>query len=489
MMQRLITVVIPFDGVVDDVEFCLDNWGNPIRASAKDPAKRISWALEALGVVHFMGIHVIGGDGGRHHLVFELAVDGGPTYVFESIERECGAQVLQLMAAANIVPTVRLSAFLEQHRVELSLGWGGVCGLGFIGTPGFSVRRIRAEAALAELVTAWLRELAPGMPARAKLAAIRARAWGEAGLKWAFAAEPMLPERAACAVAHALRTSLGPLLRDLLWPFLMLPGVCAVLAAVFSGPWSAAAATLVTVALEGLIGAWLYRRLRAREHTDAEDHQPQSAELREQLQQFEAKTSQRQSLVLAALKPGVLRRLTLRFALFAVRQAALEVFAPGRPAHIGTVHFAHWLVLPGTSQLLFSSNHDGTWESQLDDCVDKAPAALTGIWSNTEGFPRARKLFELGATNRAQFKTWACRRQLPARYWYCAYPELTATRIRIHAEIRHGIATARGDADIARWLGCFGAARACNEADNHEALMLGGRQRASAAPRGAAALR
>ncbi|MBV8455159.1 MAG: hypothetical protein JO122_00915, partial [Acetobacteraceae bacterium] len=67
---------------------------------------------------------------------------------------------------------------------------------------------------------------------------------------------------------------------------------------------------------------------------------------------------------------------------------------PGFLSDIGTIHFARWVTPPGTRDLLFFSNFDSSWESYLEDFITLAHAGLTGVWSNSIGFPRSENLFQ-----------------------------------------------------------------------------------------------
>jgi deferrochelatase/peroxidase EfeB len=124
---------------------------------------------------------------------------------------------------------------------------------------------------------------------------------------------------------------------------------------------------------------------------------------------------------------------------------------------LGTIHFARWVLIPGTNQLMFFSNFGGSWESYLEDFITQAHGGLTGVWSNTEGFPRTKNLFQDGATDGDRFKRWARRRQTPTRFWYSAYPYLTTARIRLNCALRHGLAVAATEDAAADWLSCFGS--------------------------------
>ena len=58
----------------------------------------------------------------------------------------------------------------------------------------------------------------------------------------------------------------------------------------------------------------------------------------------------------------------------------------------GVIHFARWMRLPGTDQLLFFSNYDGSWESYLEDFITRAHQGQSAAWSHGVGFPATRFL-------------------------------------------------------------------------------------------------
>jgi deferrochelatase/peroxidase EfeB len=113
--------------------------------------------------------------------------------------------------------------------------------------------------------------------------------------------------------------------------------------------------------------------------------------------------------------------------------------------------------LPKTNKLLFFSNYGGSWESYLEDFITKASNGLTGVWSNTVGFPRTENLFTKGAADGERFKHWARRQQQPSRFWYSAYPRLTTARIRMNAAIRQGLATVSTEDEASAWLSFIGS--------------------------------
>jgi hypothetical protein len=124
----------------------------------------------------------------------------------------------------------------------------------------------------------------------------------------------------------------------------------------------------------------------------------------------------------------------------------------GSLSNIPSIHYAHWALLDGGRRLLFLSNFDGSWESYLDDFIDKASKGLTGIWTNTVGFPRTRLLIYRGATDGVAFKAFARSQQTPTAVWYSAYPDLTVQRIDSQSTLREGLATQPTGAALADWL-------------------------------------
>jgi deferrochelatase/peroxidase EfeB len=157
-------------------------------------------------------------------------------------------------------------------------------------------------------------------------------------------------------------------------------------------------------------------------------------------------------------KPGWVRWFTSRLVFWAVGLAATTYFKPGLLSDIGTIHFARWVTIPNSRDVLFMSNYGGSWESYLEDFITKAHAGLTGIWSNTVGFPRTENLFQLGATDGDRFKRFARHSMIPTRFWYSAYPDTTTDNIRSNAAIRAGLSGVMTEDEAISWLALFGSA-------------------------------
>jgi deferrochelatase/peroxidase EfeB len=157
-------------------------------------------------------------------------------------------------------------------------------------------------------------------------------------------------------------------------------------------------------------------------------------------------------------KPGLLRAFTQRVVFWVIGGVAGKLYAPGFLGTIGSIHFARWVTVPKSRNLVFLSNYGGSWESYLEDFVTRAHAGLTGVWSNTIGFPRTKNLIQQGATDSENFKRFARRSMQPTLFWYSAYPQLTTAAIRTNAQIRRGLSGAMTEDEASVWLSLFGSA-------------------------------
>lgn len=166
----------------------------------------------------------------------------------------------------------------------------------------------------------------------------------------------------------------------------------------------------------------------------------------------EDKIVQNQLTNLTEIKPGLFRLATLKFVLSAIAYLAHFLYNKGKLGEIPTIHFARWIIIDNGKRLLFVSNYDGSWESYLGDFVDKASIGLTGIWSNTIGFPKTRLLLFKGARDEQRFKSFTRDRQVATNVWYSAYPDLTVTNITNNTALQKGLTDDLTDEEIDDWL-------------------------------------
>jgi deferrochelatase/peroxidase EfeB len=477
--HAFINVVIPFDpdrsGAVDKV---LRSLTDP--RIGNRPAKHIQDALAGAERLHFVSITAVDPKcpaerddpdppTGKSHLVIELSADGGIAEALAMLAQQIGSELSDVLTAAGLAhDRGTLAEYLLRHHCRIGATWGAdALGQVFTGSPGMSVRRIWREKDLAKRITELIdKEQKEGVPwhglsARGRLEHLRDCLWEEGQWKWAFVPEPAPclagdprnrwdPEesisnpQARKVVLSIANTFLQPLYLPLALTaalvYFFTASVCAVL-------WLLLGTVVALAALGPMAYAWL-RRL---EKTDpVEDLTPPASQV-ETLLNVENFCAQNHLASVSRLKPEWLRRVTLLVALIAVGSGRF-VGPPGFLGKNGVIHFARWMRLPGTDQLLFWSNYDNTWASYVGDFIADAPSGVSAIWSNCVGFPRTRGLRGDGAQDRDRLVRWARRQQHPTTFWYSAYPDLTAERIRINAAIRQGLAAAESDADVRDWF-------------------------------------
>ncbi|QCO15692.1 hypothetical protein D3869_10890 [Azospirillum brasilense] len=198
-------------------------------------------------------------------------------------------------------------------------------------------------------------------------------------------------------------------------------------------------AGLASMPASALAILWWLRRLEAR---DASHDHPRLDEgkLRAMMER-EDHIAQNHMGSLVLVKPGVLRAVLLRVGLRGLG-LVLRVTEWARRGYLGsmrTIHFAHWALIDNGGRLMFFSNFDGSWESYLDDFIEKAHSGLTLAWGNATGFPPARFLLLDGATQGRKFKAWARHSMTVSLFWYSAYKDYTVDQIERHARVADGL--------------------------------------------------
>ncbi len=142
---------------------------------------------------------------------------------------------------------------------------------------------------------------------------------------------------------------------------------------------------------------------------------------------------------IVGIKPGILRSVIIRAGHLGLGLLLRVVATDGFLGSMRTVHFAHWAFLNNNSRLLFFSNFDHSWDSYLDDFIEKSHVGLTLAWGAGVGFPRTRLLLLDGAAHGRQFKTWALASRTVSRFWYSAYRDLTVDQIERNWRIASGL--------------------------------------------------
>jgi deferrochelatase/peroxidase EfeB len=453
MIHSMLTVVIPFDNALAGaVEDYLDGIGNPVRAATRD-------RLDEAEFMHFMSINVIHGDADASaYIVMEISADGAEPSVFERTAQVIHAELTGLFASACIsLGGASLPEFLVRHQHDVGQGWFSTPGLNFDGSPEMAVPRIRREAQLATLVATMLDTAPPFTSALDALARVRSKLWADEAMKWAFVAEPAPCLEGKRNLILGVPQILVSMVEVFLWPFLLLAAVACALVWWLASAKVAVWLTLLIVVAEIALAAAAYYALRQKEKTDVAEAALPAPGVTAEIMKRENYTAHNHLAAVSVMKPGRLRHFTLRLGLWAAAQIAAYGSRPSFLGDTGMIHFARWILLPGTNKLLFFSNFDAPWESYIQDFIQIAPNGVTGIWSNTVGFPLTENLFSKGAVDGDRLIPWTRCQQYPSRFWYTAYSEITQDRIRTNAAIRQGIALASTEADAEDWLSCFGS--------------------------------
>jgi hypothetical protein len=155
--------------------------------------------------------------------------------------------------------------------------------------------------------------------------------------------------------------------------------------------------------------------------------------------QLEDQITQNHMISLAHVKPGILRTILVRAGLFVVGHWVRVTAHSGYLGSMRTIHFAHWSLVSNGGRLMFHSNFDGSWESYLDDFIEKAHAGLTAVWTHGVGFPPTRLMLRDGATSGGKFKAWARHTMNESQFWYSAYPKYSVNQIERHARVASGL--------------------------------------------------
>ena len=498
MRHGIVTIWVPLAGS-SSVE--------AVRASVEGIGSQLSSSLEAL---HFASVSVIAVDEPHveSHMVFEASFDGSretfvtnlvgrlPTLV-DTIFRQCDGYP----AAGASVPELARE-FLLAHDVGADAA--------FIAFPNHSVGRIRQERRLRRTLMTLLagmvrgglasgeqppplrttlyerlrraiaadQSLAPLLTLPSRMVTTRglrlfARAMRVllvlgllAALGWAYSSPGLvtryLTEHVWLAVAVVLRLAgaRSPLLKRLCWVALGLAFVvwlhhwhwfAAPLDWLLQGlRWLGPVLFKGVLALVALVVVWLVL-VQLNEWLTAPDPTLPSTDPAHEdaLRRGENLKVQNHLCGFNQIKPGVIRRWTLRLVLAGV-QLLKQIENKGDLSGIATIHFARWVILKihGRYWLLFLSNYDGDWDAYLGDFVSEASAGVTAIWSNCVGFPRAWFLFLGGSRDERTFKSYARKSQHETLFHFSAYPDLTVTEIASHAVIRETLGDAAGPAQV-----------------------------------------
>ena len=141
----------------------------------------------------------------------------------------------------------------------------------------------------------------------------------------------------------------------------------------------------------------------------------------------------------APVKPGGLRRWLIRLLLAGADKGTRHIWNEGRLTGIDTIHFARFMTLDSDRWMLFMSDYDGSWDRYLGDFLTVGSRAVVPLWSNLDGCPPTRWLFNPTPGFGEKFKAFTRSRQIRPALWFSAYPDLSMPNIISNGKLRDGL--------------------------------------------------
>jgi hypothetical protein len=179
--------------------------------------------------------------------------------------------------------------------------------------------------------------------------------------------------------------------------------------------------------------------IRRRERTDRPDTDPPDPAHVREVERYEDFAAQNPFTAVGLIKPGRLRRTTMRVALAGLDFGCRHLFARDNLAGVRTIHFARWLSLDDGRRVVFASSYDGSQESYMDDFIDRLHWGVNLVFSNGVGYPRTRWLIQGGARDETAYKHYLRRHQVPTAVFYSAYDRLPARTVDDNQRLREGL--------------------------------------------------
>lgn len=122
---------------------------------------------------------------------------------------------------------------------------------------------------------------------------------------------------------------------------------------------------------------------------------------------------------IAPLKPDGAHKLRV---LFSEREEFERQGGKSPIEMMGTIHYARWVIIDGGKRLLFTSNFDGGLTDYLKDFAERDARVLDAIFQHCEGWPGAKPV--------QGFIQYVEGHQIPASYFYAAYPRHTVGEVK-----------------------------------------------------------
>jgi hypothetical protein len=426
--DHLIIVAAVADGGVAGLRALLATTTLPGFPGAADPANAI-FPFGQFETIHFARFVVLEdhtlGDRAVYpdlpkteptYLCLMIDCDGDGTALMKRIAQQCPALEKAFAFCADFGAAPDLERWMAAHRIKSAAS--------YVNWVGRTAVQAREEARLRELLREALPQVAVREP-RAMLHALRAAVGPQVSLT------PIPPTPSAWRAANVFH---------LLAPIIV---VAVLLILIPFATISVAVIALVVVLVA----------LRRRELTDPIVENPYDPAWVATLRLGEDHDVTNQYTAMGSIKPGRFRLGLELVILSVINWAARHVFTRGGLGRIGTIHFAHWVLIDDRRRAFFCSNYDGSHEAYMDDFINKVGFGLNLSFSSAIAYPETDWLIKKGAGREMEFKRFQRRHQIPTDVWYKAYPGLTAHELARNTRIRNGFEKASmSDDEIRRWL-------------------------------------
>ena len=199
--------------------------------------------------------------------------------------------------------------------------------------------------------------------------------------------------------------------------------------------------------------------IRVQESADQPDIERPDSDHVHEVERYEDFAAQNPFTAIGLIKPGPVRRVTMRVALAGLNWGCRHLYARDNLAGVRSIHFARWLPLDDERRVVFASSYDGSQESYMDDFINRLSWGVNLVFSNGLGYPRTRWLVFGGARDETAYKRYLRRHQVPTVVFYSAYQTLSARNVDDNSLIRDGLRRtgdsdddAADEADATRWL-------------------------------------
>jgi hypothetical protein len=126
------------------------------------------------------------------------------------------------------------------------------------------------------------------------------------------------------------------------------------------------------------------------------------------------------------LKPGGADRLRKKLT------SSSDIARPnqGLMDRVGTVHDMRFIIFDNDTRLLFASTFDGDWDAYINDFAAHIPDQLDLIFGEAEDYPGIRS---------PNIKDYIVKHQVPATYFYSAYPNVSVRDVWKAMKIKGGL--------------------------------------------------